>query len=366
VDAFKKTRLMVFGVAMQTYGEKLTDEQEVLMHLADIAIDVFSAESATLRRPRRLRQPTGQSGLPRRRGTDVRQRRRPAHRRLARQALAAMAEGDTLRTMLAALRRLLKVTPVNTVGHAAASRGRDRRARCVPVRLGRMGWTGRMGWMGRMGWIGRIGRYGGAQRVRVPALPALPALLLICLAISCSAPKPPDDRDYATRIAADRAAKDEAFMAGDDPIPKAKHAEFLPLAYYPVDPEFNVPAELKRIDDPTIIEMPTSTGTNRKMRRVGTLHFHLEGSTAVAARVHRARRNLESLRRVQRPDERRRDLRRRTVPRHQPERHRPLRARFQPRVLSVLLLQPDLRVSAPAARESPEDSDPCRRTHAEV
>jgi hypothetical protein len=28
------------------------------------------------------------------------------------------------------------------------------------------------------------------------------------LAISCSAPKPPDDRDYATRIAADRAAKD--------------------------------------------------------------------------------------------------------------------------------------------------------------
>src|SRR5207247_2486897 len=33
----------------------------------------------------------------------------------AKQALAAMAEGDTLRTMLAALRRLTKVTPVNTV-----------------------------------------------------------------------------------------------------------------------------------------------------------------------------------------------------------------------------------------------------------
>ncbi len=106
-------------------------------------------------------------------------------------------------------------------------------------------------------------------------LRGLPILAL--LAISCSAPKPPDDRDYATRIAADRAAKDEAFMAGDDPIPKAKHGEFLPLAYYPVDPEFNVPAELKRIDDPTIIEMPTSTGTNRKMRRVGTLHFMLKG-----------------------------------------------------------------------------------------
>jgi hypothetical protein len=32
-----------------------------------------------------------------------------------RQSLAAMVEGDTLRTMLAALRRLMKVAPVNTV-----------------------------------------------------------------------------------------------------------------------------------------------------------------------------------------------------------------------------------------------------------
>jgi hypothetical protein len=30
VDAFKKVALMVLGTAMQTYGEKLTDEQEVL------------------------------------------------------------------------------------------------------------------------------------------------------------------------------------------------------------------------------------------------------------------------------------------------------------------------------------------------
>jgi hypothetical protein len=33
----------------------------------------------------------------------------------ARSALAAMAEGDTLRTLLAALRRILKVSPINTV-----------------------------------------------------------------------------------------------------------------------------------------------------------------------------------------------------------------------------------------------------------
>jgi hypothetical protein len=33
----------------------------------------------------------------------------------ARTALAAMSSGDTLRTLLAALRRLLKVAPINTV-----------------------------------------------------------------------------------------------------------------------------------------------------------------------------------------------------------------------------------------------------------
>jgi uncharacterized protein (DUF1684 family) len=101
-------------------------------------------------------------------------------------------------------------------------------------------------------------------------------VLAVASAIACTAPRP-DDRDYGTKIGADRAAKDAAFAAADDPIPTAKHAEFLPLAYYPIDPAFNVPAELKRIDDPTIVEMPTSTGTNRKMRRVGMLQFTLKG-----------------------------------------------------------------------------------------
>jgi alkylation response protein AidB-like acyl-CoA dehydrogenase len=115
VDAFKKTALMVFGVAMQTYGEKLTDEQEVLMHLADIAIDVFSAESAALRARAASDSHHAKAAL---HVDAARTFVNDAALRVdasARQALAAMAEGDTLRTMLAALRRLLKVTPVNTV-----------------------------------------------------------------------------------------------------------------------------------------------------------------------------------------------------------------------------------------------------------
>ena len=94
---------------------------------------------------------------------------------------------------------------------------------------------------------------------------------------SCRSTPPPEPKDYVSKIAAERAAKDAAFTAGDDPIPKTKHAEFLPLAYFPIEPEYNAPGVLKPIDDKTIVEMPTSTGANRKMRRVGSLEFTLKG-----------------------------------------------------------------------------------------
>ena len=80
VEAFRKTALMVFGLAMQTYGQKLTDEQEVLMHLADIIIDVFSAESATLRAIAASEQKSPRAALHAGRGARVRQRRGDAHR----------------------------------------------------------------------------------------------------------------------------------------------------------------------------------------------------------------------------------------------------------------------------------------------
>src|SRR5258706_4667412 len=49
VAALKKVGLMVLGTAMQTYGDKLTDQQEVLTLAADVIIDVFAAESVLLR-----------------------------------------------------------------------------------------------------------------------------------------------------------------------------------------------------------------------------------------------------------------------------------------------------------------------------
>src|SRR6266545_1940956 len=49
VRSFKKACLLVLGLAMQTYREKIADQQEVLMHVADMIIDTYSADSAVLR-----------------------------------------------------------------------------------------------------------------------------------------------------------------------------------------------------------------------------------------------------------------------------------------------------------------------------
>jgi alkylation response protein AidB-like acyl-CoA dehydrogenase len=109
VTAMKKVALMVLGTAMQTYGEKLADEQEVLIAAADIIIDTFASESALLR--------AAQDGGDLHAAAATVYINDAAGRieQSAKTALAGMTDGDTLRTLLAALRRLLKVTPVNTI-----------------------------------------------------------------------------------------------------------------------------------------------------------------------------------------------------------------------------------------------------------
>ena len=115
VGAFKKVALMVLGTAMQTYGSKLSDEQEVLCAAADILIDTYAAESAVLRARDAVNSGRGDATMheasARTFVNDATQRVQAS----ATNALAAMAEGDTLRTLLAALKRVLKATPVNTV-----------------------------------------------------------------------------------------------------------------------------------------------------------------------------------------------------------------------------------------------------------
>jgi alkylation response protein AidB-like acyl-CoA dehydrogenase len=112
VDAFKKAAVMGLGLAMQTYRDKLGDQQEVLMHLADMLIDTYAADSAVLRASASAAGERGSLQVDAARVfvNDAGMRIEAS----ARQALAIMAEGDELRTMTAALRRLFKATPVNT------------------------------------------------------------------------------------------------------------------------------------------------------------------------------------------------------------------------------------------------------------
>ncbi len=115
VRKFKKAGLAVLGLAMQTCGEKLSDEQELLSFTADILIDAYAAESMLHRARQAHDDDVGtadlQADAARAFVSDAAVRVDGA----ARAALAALAEGDALRTHLAALRRLLRVAPVNTV-----------------------------------------------------------------------------------------------------------------------------------------------------------------------------------------------------------------------------------------------------------
>ncbi|HUR33358.1 MAG TPA: DUF1684 domain-containing protein [Vicinamibacterales bacterium] len=112
---------------------------------------------------------------------------------------------------------------------------------------------------------------------RRPVMPAVAAVVAMLVASGCSnRPHEEDPQEYARKIAAGRAAKDAEFQAGSDVVPDAKKAEFLPLAYFPVDPGYKVVAGLKPATEDVQLLMPTSTGQQRKMRRVGTMEFTLK------------------------------------------------------------------------------------------
>ena len=105
---------MAAGTAMQRYGEKIDREQEVLTYLADLCIDTYTAEGAVLRAM--AAAGSQQDAALHADAASVFTHEAAGRVELnARMALAAMADGDVLRTQLAALRRLLKVTPANTV-----------------------------------------------------------------------------------------------------------------------------------------------------------------------------------------------------------------------------------------------------------
>jgi uncharacterized protein (DUF1684 family) len=102
--------------------------------------------------------------------------------------------------------------------------------------------------------------------------------LAVGLAGSACRPQAPDTRGYEERIAADRADKDAAFLRQpNEPVPPDAAGHFLPLSYFPIDPEYHVPAVLKASPESPTLMMGTSTGTIEEARRLGQFEFTLKG-----------------------------------------------------------------------------------------
>lgn len=116
IEISKKITLLVTGAAVQKYMMKLAEEQELLGLISDMVIQVFAMESGLLRAMKTMGRPMDERGQIQR--AMVKVFVNDAFERLegfAKKALAAVAEGDTLRTQLSALKKLSRFTPVNTI-----------------------------------------------------------------------------------------------------------------------------------------------------------------------------------------------------------------------------------------------------------
>jgi butyryl-CoA dehydrogenase len=110
----KKMSLLAAGAASQKHLQDLQDQQEIMAALADCIIEVYALESCLLRSAK-LIAARGEAGMA------VAMTRLYAARALqiiefsAKKVLAAVAEGDMLRTQIAMLRRFARYEPADTI-----------------------------------------------------------------------------------------------------------------------------------------------------------------------------------------------------------------------------------------------------------
>jgi alkylation response protein AidB-like acyl-CoA dehydrogenase len=103
----KRIALRMLGLAVERYGPALEKQQEVLMDLADIVMEVFAMESSWLRERKTGAAADIGAVFLRDAMTRIEQS--------ARGVLGACAEGEELRSHMAALRQLAAYDPLNTV-----------------------------------------------------------------------------------------------------------------------------------------------------------------------------------------------------------------------------------------------------------
>lgn len=110
----KKAALMVSGAAVQKFMMSLSSEQEILMNVADMAIEIYVAESALLR-VEKLIGIKGEAAVELQKDMAMIYLHEAVARvnNAGREAITSFAEGDELRVMLMGLKRFTKIEPMN-------------------------------------------------------------------------------------------------------------------------------------------------------------------------------------------------------------------------------------------------------------
>jgi alkylation response protein AidB-like acyl-CoA dehydrogenase len=112
----KKLGLFAAGSATQKYMQAIQDQQEIMGAIADMTIETYAMESSVLR-AQKIVETKGEShaALPLAMTRIYLAQAMEKIESAAKKIIAAVAEGDMLRTQLAILRRLAKYEPFNTI-----------------------------------------------------------------------------------------------------------------------------------------------------------------------------------------------------------------------------------------------------------
>ncbi len=116
VASAKKLALFAAGAASQKYMQAIQDQQEIMGAIADLVIETYAMESAVLR-AQKLVERSGEAAaaLPIAMTQVYLSQAMEKIESAAKRIIAAVAEGDMLRTQLAILRRLGKHEPFNVI-----------------------------------------------------------------------------------------------------------------------------------------------------------------------------------------------------------------------------------------------------------
>jgi alkylation response protein AidB-like acyl-CoA dehydrogenase len=115
IKNMKKTILMVAGKAVQSLGEKINEEQEIMMNIADMIIETYASESVILR-SEKLVGVRGEKACEQQINMAKLYLYEASEKVAAagKEAIVSFTSGDEQKVMLMGLKRYTKLAPVNT------------------------------------------------------------------------------------------------------------------------------------------------------------------------------------------------------------------------------------------------------------